>query len=128
MSSFVVDTHALAWFLTDDPQLGSNAKNILELAESGKATILVPTIVLAELLYIVEKKRTSVDFERLLEILKTGKSYNVVSFTLEVLEEVQMIHTVPELHDRIIAATARLLRATVIAKDPHIRSAVDVVW
>ncbi len=128
MNSFIADTHALAWYLTEDVQLGKNAKLIFEAAENGEATILIPTIVLAELLYIVEKKRVKVDFTNLIERIKVGKNYIALPLGLNVIEETARIQNVPELHDRIIAATARLMRAKVLAKDPHIKNAVDVIW
>lgn len=128
MISYIADTHALAWYLTDSPQLGKNAKLIFEAVEKGEATIVIPTIVLAELLYIIEKKRVDVDFLAVIERIKIGKNYLSVPLTLNVIEEIAEIHNVPELHDRIIAATAKILHSKVLAKDPHIKNAVEVVW
>ncbi len=53
---YVADTHTLVWYFTNDKRLGAIAYNTLEgLIEKGE--ILIPTIVLAELLYISERGR-----------------------------------------------------------------------
>jgi len=44
MKIFVVDTHALVWFLSNDKRLSSKVGEILE---SPAVFLLIPTIVLA---------------------------------------------------------------------------------
>ncbi len=44
MSSYIVDTHALVWYLVDDPCLGEKAREILQ---SSDNRLIVPAIVLA---------------------------------------------------------------------------------
>ena len=51
--SIIIDTHTLYWFLTADKRLSRIAKNTIEETE----TIVIPTIVLLELLYIFQKKK-----------------------------------------------------------------------
>ena len=51
--SIVTDTHALYWFLTADKRLSRAAKNTIEESE----TIIIPTIVLLEFLYLFQKKK-----------------------------------------------------------------------
>jgi PIN domain nuclease of toxin-antitoxin system len=50
METFVVDTHALAWFLADDERLSPSALRVLSTAEESATQVLVPTLVLAELM------------------------------------------------------------------------------
>jgi PIN domain nuclease of toxin-antitoxin system len=54
---YVVDTHALIWFLEGNPRLGINAKAIL--ADSASQLVL-PAIALAEAVWIVDRARTSI--------------------------------------------------------------------
>jgi predicted nucleic acid-binding protein len=56
---FVVDTHALLWHLTEDDKLGRKAKEVLDDADRGERTIIVPTMVLAESLFIYLGKEES---------------------------------------------------------------------
>ncbi len=53
--SYVVDTHAFIWYLIG--KLPEEADSIFRSAEEGESTIYVPTIVLAECLYLVENKK-----------------------------------------------------------------------
>lgn len=57
---YVADTHPLMWFLTGDDRLGKKAKKIFIKADKGETSIVVPTIVLAESLFIAEKNRVDV--------------------------------------------------------------------
>ena len=59
---YVVDTHSLVWYLTDDNKLSDNVIQILDQKDSSD-TIIVPTIVLAEILYINKKGKISNSFE-----------------------------------------------------------------
>lgn len=51
---YVIDTHALVWFIEGSQNLSYKAKEIMLAAESP---IVVPTIVLAEIKYLYERKR-----------------------------------------------------------------------
>ena len=64
---YVTDTHSFLWYLSQEDRLGRNALNAFDEAEKGNATILVPTIVLAEAFYVCKAKGTSVKFSELLE-------------------------------------------------------------
>lgn len=54
---YVTDTHSFLWYLSNDERLSKNAKFVFDGAESGDNVILVPTIVLAESLYVIEEKK-----------------------------------------------------------------------
>ena len=47
---YIVDTHALIWFLEGNPRLGTAAKQVLESQESQ---LILPAIALAEAAFIV---------------------------------------------------------------------------
>jgi len=51
MTSYIVDTHALIWYLVDDPRLGEKAREILQ---SSGNRLIVPAIVLAEARHIAD--------------------------------------------------------------------------
>ena len=54
---YVVDTHALVWFLEENPRLGARAKTILQNPESA---LVIPIIVLAEACWMIEHSKTSI--------------------------------------------------------------------
>ena len=58
------------------------------------------------------------------QIVKKEFEFEIVGFTSEILEEV--MHTkIPEIHDRIIVATAKFYRAGILTKDKVIFRSED---
>jgi PIN domain nuclease of toxin-antitoxin system len=53
---YIVDTHALIWFLEGNPRLGIRAKAILSDLSSE---LILPAIALAESVWIVSRGKTS---------------------------------------------------------------------
>ncbi len=58
---------------------------------------------------ISEKKRIKVDYEEILEKIENSNNFEIYSLDVDVLRVARNITTIPELHDRIVVATARLL-------------------
>ena len=125
---YLVDTHALVWFLLEDRKLPARALRLLRAAERGERDIIVPTIVLAEGITIEEKGRLGLPKGRILDRVLTHPSLVVADFDLSALVEMQGLAAGLELHDRIIAATARLYSAAVITRDPMITRVVETMW
>jgi PIN domain nuclease of toxin-antitoxin system len=44
MQIYVVDAHALAWFVSEDKRLSAQVNYILEQAEGATIQVLIPTI------------------------------------------------------------------------------------
>ncbi len=116
--TFVVDTHALVWFLTRDKKLSPRARDVLREAQKGRTRVLVSTIVLAELLYIAERGRAPVQVGEVLKRLKRSPGFSIVDFNLSTFEAMTQLPASLELHDRAIAATALIHGATLLTKDP----------
>jgi PIN domain nuclease of toxin-antitoxin system len=126
MANYVTDTHALLWYLTDDGRLSKDANLIFEETERGEHLIIVPTIVLLESLDVIEKKRVAYDFDLVLQSIQDNENYIIWDLDLEVVSQVEKIRNVPELHDRIIVAIARLCDAGLITKDGQITESKEV--
>jgi len=124
---FVTDTHPLVWYILGE--LPERVDELFKLAEAGEASIFIPTIVLAECLYLVEENKIELDFEDLLERLEQSSNFIPASFNIRVLRLLPEIR-LKELHDRIIIATAMTLNAQLITKDRDIRESgmINVVW
>ena len=124
---YVADTHAWVYYLLD--MLPVKANYAFKQAERGEALIYVPTIVLAECVYLVERGRISLRYDELFSKLKVAGNFVVIPLTLEIVEEITRI-PLGELHDRIIVATARLLGAVLITKDEEIRTSgiIETLW
>jgi len=134
-SSFVVDTHALLWFLEGNRQLGSRARSTLAALESH---LVVPIIVLAEAGVILEHGRTKVpSTTHLIETLARDRRFEIFPLTLDIFKRSLSPEAarVPELHDRLIAATALHLQdlgldVALVTRDESLTNAnlVPVVW
>ncbi len=127
---YVTDTHPLLWFLSDDPKLSRKAKEIFLEAEKGESTLVIPSIVLAELMYVFEKQDAGNNFRILLENIKIAENYEIYPLDIETLEKAFDIKTIKELHDRIIVASAQLLDCEIITKDEQITNSKEAkcIW
>lgn len=126
--TFVLDTHALVWYLTDDAKLSARAASLIEQSERGGLNMVIPTIVLAELLTIVEKKRVPLAMTTILDWMIACAGVLVSPLDLLVFAEMLRIGHGLELHDRIIAATANQYGVQVITRDPALSTTVQTVW
>lgn len=130
MNNYVTDTHALFWYLTQDKRLGRKANEAFQKAVKGEAIIWIPTIVMAELFWILEKQdRTNVFFE-LFEKLEIAQQFEFVDFTITDVLLFDELSNIPEMHDRIIASVAKKLDVPCLTKDEEIRQGnlVKTIW
>lgn len=130
MDTYVVDTHALAQFFSEDKRLSPRATKILSQAEVGEVQILISTLVLAELIHIAQKKRVEVTIEELLAKINQGDGFNIVPFDFSIFQTMLQLPENWDIHDRIIAATASYYQATLITRDEVLRNSPEVktVW
>jgi PIN domain nuclease of toxin-antitoxin system len=133
MPGVVVDTHTVVWFLSRDPQLSTKARDLLRSATAAGEIIHVPSICLVELTYVIEKRRLpAAARERLVDALDDpSNSCSLVPLDRLVADALERVprSEVPDLPDRIIAATAIALQAPLISRDGRIRaSRVQTIW
>ncbi|HEY0606978.1 MAG TPA: PIN domain-containing protein [Herpetosiphonaceae bacterium] len=63
----VVDTHTILWYLYNDPRLSNTEQSLLDEIDASGDQIAMSSMVLAEVVYLIEKGRISTDaFERIL--------------------------------------------------------------
>ncbi|MEP6716533.1 MAG: type II toxin-antitoxin system VapC family toxin [Terriglobia bacterium] len=133
MVAAVADTHAALWLLFGDLRLSTTAKKFFDTAaEQGRKVALSP-ISLVEIVYLVEKKRLPAgSFENLTEALKDpGHILEEGPFTSGVAAAMRQIsrEAVPDMPDRIVAATAIFLGVPIISRDGKIRASnVRTIW
>jgi PIN domain nuclease of toxin-antitoxin system len=133
MPSVVVDTHAIVWYLANDARLSAQAADALDSASREGGLIYIPSICLVELTYLVEKGRLpSIARERLVQALddpsvacQLAPLDRMVADALERIDRQE----IPDLPDRVVAATAMALRVALISRDGKIRaSKVQTIW
>lgn len=133
MPDAVTDTHALIWYLENDPRLGTAASQIYDECDRGQAIVYVPTMCLVEIVFLQEKNRIPAHLKAAFESkLQSGASGLVVAdMTAGVVDAMATISRtdVPEMPDRIIAATALHLGIPLMSRDHKIRSSsVTTLW
>jgi PIN domain nuclease of toxin-antitoxin system len=70
-----------------------------------------------EALDVAEKGKAQFDFSEMLRLIRQEGDFEIVSFTPEILDKAIQVQDVPELHDRIIVATALFYDAGILTKD-----------
>ncbi len=113
---YVLDTHVLIWYFTGSRRLKRELREKMDETRNRGGRLLVPTIVLAEALAIAEKGKVEFDFQKMYRLIKSEPEFEIISFTPEVLEQAMSID-IPEIHDKIIVATAKFYRAGILTKD-----------
>ena len=128
--NFVADTHALLWWFTDSPKISSKASEIFKKCEKGELTIFIPSIVIAESLSIFEKKRISFDFKNFFKRIHESENFILIALDYSILQKMIAMKDVPELHDKIIASTAKYLESPIITKDKTLQdlSSIKTFW
>jgi PIN domain nuclease of toxin-antitoxin system len=129
----VGDTHAVIWYLYDDPRLSPAARAAFEEAAPAGDQVGFSALTLAEIVYLTERSRIHPDaLGRLLAGLdRPGAVLRELPFDRAVAAVMPTIdrQQVPELPDRIIAATATLHRVPLISRDHTIRlSGLPTIW
>jgi len=114
---YVIDTHALVWYLTDDDRLGAKAREILTKIDNGEDTGVIPSIVILETLAVFEKKGLRDLFSEIYTEIKESSNYLIYPLSSEIADEVINLPSELELHDRVIMATARYLGTPILTKD-----------
>ena len=133
MSDAVTDTHALVWYLENSPRLGSQASQIYNDCDAGNALVYIPTICLVEIIYLQEKGRIPTNLKSRFDAeLQTGTTgLVVVGLTAEVVDTLATIprNIVPDMPDRIVAATALHLGLPLLTRDRAIQQAnLNTIW
>jgi PIN domain nuclease of toxin-antitoxin system len=133
MNTYVTDTHALLWHLSRDPALSASAVDIFHLADTGEAEIIIPSIALVEIVYLCERQRVPADrIDRVLTLINTaGSRYRLAALDEAIVQALRHIprEQVPDMPDRVIAATALHLDVPVITRDSRIQtSGLRIIW
>ena len=130
----VADTHALVWYLVEPERLSQVALDALEGSIAAGEPVYISAISLIEICYLIEKRRIATDLlQRILAVLNDpNPSLVVVPIDLAISIAIREIDldTVPDMPDRIIAATALHLNLPLVTRDQKIQAegAIVTVW
>jgi PIN domain nuclease of toxin-antitoxin system len=130
---YVLDTHAIVWYLEANPRLGNAAKKVLDETVNE---LIVPIIALAEAAFVVSQGKTSIpSADQLIAALNADSRVRIVPLSYPIFEISLSLKTIPEMHDAFIVATAIWLQnqgfdTALMTKDREIvkSSAIEVIW
>lgn len=120
MASYVTDTQALVKFMMGQKVIDARSHQAFRDVDRGDGVMIIPAVVVMEMLYLFEKHRIARSVFHV-ELLVNTQNYQIEPLGLEILKTATDIDDIPELHDRLIAATARYLNMPLITNDPVIR-------
>jgi PIN domain nuclease of toxin-antitoxin system len=127
---YVLDTHALVWFLEANRRLGKRARSVLLKADTE---IVIPAIVLAESKFLFAKKRIRFDLDTIYRRVITARNCTVYPLDEAVIAKMP---TSLEIHDAMIIATGLVIQeaqgrgVAIITRDEAIVNAglIDTLW
>jgi PIN domain nuclease of toxin-antitoxin system len=133
MSAVVADTHAAIWLLMDEERLSKAAREAFAAAFAAGASVYVCAVSLVELAYLIERRRLAEEvWQRVCNALADPRTaLEIVAIDAALAQSIRGIPAaqVPEMPDRIIAATALMLDLPLVTRDRRITaSPVRTVW
>lgn len=127
--TYLADTVTVIRHFSETGRIGKKAKTILDAADQGKHHIYISVISMVEIMYLSEKKRIRIDLAETQAMIRDSTNYSIVDLTPDIVSHAQEIKF-PELHDRLIIATASYLKSSILTSDKKIREIdnVEVIW
>ena len=131
--SLIVDTHSFIWFLARSSDLSSVARRAIREAITSGHPVYVSSVTIVEVIYLTEKNRLPrqnlIDLKAILH--RSDSGFKVAPFDLAIAEQLENIprDQIPDMPDRMIAATAQYLGLPLVTKDYRIQqSEVEILW
>ena len=133
MNALVADTHTAIWYYAGDPELSVFALQAMNAAVQSGNTIVLASISLVEVAYLVEKRRVPAGtYDDLITALN-DPDFGLVLAPLDqaICDAMRLVsrNQVPDMPDRIIAATSLALGLPLISRDRKITaSSIQTIW
>lgn len=129
----VADTHAVIWYIFGDARLSGIARSTIAQIAADGDLVGFSSITLAEIIYLSEKGRISPStMNRLLaEVDREDAVLVEIPFDRTIAQIMLNVDRtqIPDLPDRIIAATALSCSVPLISRDRKIQlSSVNTIW
>jgi PIN domain nuclease of toxin-antitoxin system len=133
MKAVVADTHTCVWYLVEPSKLSKAAVAALDEATAADDPIYLASISLVEVRYLVDKgKLPEAVFLRLCDsLVAPDAALELVPLSFEIARAVGQIPKgdIPDMPDRIIAATALHLKVPLVTRDRKVQAAaITSIW
>lgn len=107
---YILDTHALIWYLEGNKRLSQAARAVIA---DPNSQMVLPLIALAEAAFVIERGRTTIpDIHRFLTRVQADGRIEIMALTVEIFKRSLTPEglKIPELHDRFIVSTGLYLQ------------------
>lgn len=123
----------ILWFLSGDPRLSVIARTFIINASASGQDLALSSITLVEMVYLIEKDKIPAGrFTQLIQMTRQpGDGLVEIPVSAEIARSLSKIDAskIPDMPDRVIAATALYLNVPVLSKDSKIQlSGITTVW
>ncbi|HEV3039662.1 MAG TPA: type II toxin-antitoxin system VapC family toxin [Candidatus Angelobacter sp.] len=131
--SLVLDTHAVIWYFLGSNQLSVAGLEAIRRSVRGGQRLYISAISIVEMIYLIERGRIPREALTRLDVASKNPDSGVIVVPLDaaIAEAVEKIprDIVPDMPDRIIAATAVHLDVPCVTRDSQIRLAgLKSIW
>jgi PIN domain nuclease of toxin-antitoxin system len=134
-NKYILDTHALVWYLEGNTRLGEQARATMGADDSE---MVLPIIALSEAAFLVERGRIGIPtIPDLVTDVNDDKRIEVYPLTMEIFKRslTPAGLGIPELHDRFIVSTDLYLQdlghtISILTRDKAITDsgALPIIW
>ena len=129
----IADTHTALWYLFSDPRLGKAASAFIDDTIARGDHIGVSAISIAEMVYLIEKGRIPANALEDVHAATANPKAVLRHVPFDETVAIKMAEVprqeLPDLPDRVIAATALFHGVPVLSRDRRIRaSAIQTIW
>ncbi len=126
---YLIDTVTVVRHFGGKGKIGRTATQILDTIEERNDLLVISVVSLMEIMYLAEKHRININLSETIERIDTSSKYTVVNLIPEILQVAETV-IFPELHDRLILATAKWLNVPIISSDEAFETISDimVIW
>lgn len=128
---YVTDTHSMVWYMTGDPKLSIEARKTFEKADLGQDNIFISCISFFELLYLTEKRKIVIEFDKFISTVSVSRNYRIEPLCLPIILKSRTIprEDIPDPWDRLIAATSIHLGFPLITRDKSLQKiGLKIIW
>ena len=134
MADLVIDTHTAIWYFANSSEMSLLATQTIDNAVADGEMVILSAISIVEIIYLIDKgKLLSQTLNSLMQYLKLPtSSFITQDLTEDIAQTLANIPRpiVPDMPDRIIAATALHLNLPLVTKDHKIQALQNIktIW
>lgn len=129
----VLDTHAAIWYVFSRKKLSDKALGFVRRAIDQGRPVYLSAVSIVETIYLIERGRVPLEA---MQRLEEGLGDPAAGLIVAPVDQgvARAVHTiprtiVPDMPDRIIAATAAHLKLPLITRDQRLQSAgINTIW